>query len=329
MHKNWIRLIFPIFLITTFITGSSKVYGDVPGETPEQAMEDIQSFWFLRLQRFRYSPTSPAAVLKAYYLEKGNFISIKPGNNRLDVVSNEEREGSVIVRFENRHFVIDIPGAIRVYEMVHWDARAGEATWKDSLGQVETPSGTFRIEEWPIHLSYQPPYGRVLVFTSIKERPTSIRSFHRFPVNLAYRLKARLIREPSERVVAIETSRGLQSPMKQVGWLEFVYRFKTYRLAAFVEDGKNEDELFIIYRDKTSGKETYPIGRYLPANRLNGQFYILDFNKSYLPLCAYSHAYNCPIPPRSNHLPFPVRAGEINPPPDYKPPARDGDEGKE
>lgn len=36
----------------------------------------------------------------------------------------------------------------------------------------------------------------------------------------------------------------------------------------------------------------------------------IDFNKSYNPWCAYSDGFNCPIPPKDNHLPFEILAGE-------------------
>jgi uncharacterized protein (DUF1684 family) len=41
--------------------------------------------------------------------------------------------------------------------------------------------------------------------------------------------------------------------------------------------------------------------------------YLLDFNFSDNPACAYSPHYNCPIPPKENVLPIAVRAGEMDP----------------
>jgi uncharacterized protein (DUF1684 family) len=36
----------------------------------------------------------------------------------------------------------------------------------------------------------------------------------------------------------------------------------------------------------------------------------MDFNLAVLPPCAFSYNFNCPIPPKQNRLPFPIRAGE-------------------
>ena len=38
----------------------------------------------------------------------------------------------------------------------------------------------------------------------------------------------------------------------------------------------------------------------------------LDFNRAYLPPCAFNYNFNCPIPPDENRFPFAVTAGEKN-----------------
>jgi uncharacterized protein (DUF1684 family) len=74
---------------------------------------------------------------------------------------------------------------------------------------------------------------------------------------------------------------------------------------------------FLPFLDATSGHETYGGGRYLidsiksadhgttPDGRT-----ILDFNFAYNPSCCYSPRWECPLAPRGNRLPGPVRAGE-------------------
>ncbi|MCL6506902.1 MAG: DUF1684 domain-containing protein [Bryobacteraceae bacterium] len=37
---------------------------------------------------------------------------------------------------------------------------------------------------------------------------------------------------------------------------------------------------------------------------------IPNFNKAYNPLCAFNPYTTCPLPPKQNRLPVPVRAGE-------------------
>lgn len=80
-----------------------------------------------------------------------------------------------------------------------------------------------------------------------------------------------------------------------------------------VEILKYQGNLVIIFKDKTSGIETYGGGRSLPVVRtINGR-YIIDFNLATNPLCAYLSDYTCPIPPPENHLEIAITAGEKMP----------------
>jgi hypothetical protein len=69
-------------------------------------------------------------------------------------------------------------------------------------------------------------------------------------------------------------------------------------------------EVFFVFRDRTSGKETYGAGRFLKAiPTVNGKIR-LNFNCAYNPPCAFTPFATCPLPPPENWLPFPVAAGE-------------------
>jgi len=72
------------------------------------------------------------------------------------------------------------------------------------------------------------------------------------------------------------------------------------------------DMLFIPFKDKTNGKETYEGGRYIDAEILPGYQMELDFNMAYHPSCAYNENFICALPPRENMLDIEIRAGERN-----------------
>jgi uncharacterized protein (DUF1684 family) len=81
-----------------------------------------------------------------------------------------------------------------------------------------------------------------------------------------------------------------------------------YDLAAF----KSGRALQLVFADATSGESTYSVGRFLfVAPRPDGTI-VLDFNLAVLPPCAFSYAFNCPMPPRQNRFAVPVTAGEKN-----------------
>ncbi len=72
------------------------------------------------------------------------------------------------------------------------------------------------------------------------------------------------------------------------------------------------DNLFIPFKDKTNGKESYEGGRYIDAEILEGYRMILDFNMAYHPSCAYNDNFICVLPPKENILDIEIRAGEKN-----------------
>jgi len=72
------------------------------------------------------------------------------------------------------------------------------------------------------------------------------------------------------------------------------------------------DKLFIPFKDKTNGKETYEGGRYIDTEILTGYRMVLDFNMAYHPNCAYNEKFTCALPPKENFLEIEIRAGEKN-----------------
>jgi hypothetical protein len=84
---------------------------------------------------------------------------------------------------------------------------------------------------------------------------------------------------------------------------------KTHRLQAARDT--ETDDLFVLFRDTTNGRETYGAGRFLHAAKPDAAGRTtLDFNQAYNPPCAFTPFATCPRTPAENRLPFPVLAGE-------------------
>ena len=134
-------------------------------------------------------------------------------------------------------------------------------------------------------------------------------SFHtipRFPVNRSWKLKAYF--EPRESgKIEILNVLGQVNRENSPGKLAFTYQQKTYRLDV-LEEG---DHWFILFADATSGKTTYPTGRFLYVRQKKaGDEIYIDFNQAFNPPCAFTPYATCPLPPPQNRLPFAVDAGE-------------------
>jgi uncharacterized protein (DUF1684 family) len=129
-----------------------------------------------------------------------------------------------------------------------------------------------------------------------------------FKTDSNWRVTARLETSSDSRLF-ITNVLGQTNAQSSPGKLVFMLAGKEYKLDA-IEEG---DQLFILFGDATSGKETYPAGRFMYTNKpdANGNI-VLDFNKSFNPPCAFSPYATCPLPPKQNILPIAIYAGEKN-----------------
>lgn len=153
---------------------------------------------------------------------------------------------------------------------------------------------------------------RIMVFDLNSEEKKNFKGLNYFPANPAYRIKARLTRIPRPEKVQILTHQNLLKTFLRYAYLDFEINGMKCRLTAFkMPESVRTRELFILFKDLTSGKETYAAGRFLDAEE-NGDECILDFNLAYNPLCAYNPHWNCPIPPEENWLKVRIGAGEKN-----------------
>ena len=99
----------------------------------------------------------------------------------------------------------------------------------------------------------------------------------------------------------------------EAGTLSFTLNGKNLQLMSYIRKGEMADsvQLFIPFTDLTGGKTTYGGGRYLDVNAtLSNKKVWVDFNLAYNPYCAYNVNFSCPIPPKQNHLPMAIEAGE-------------------
>ena len=135
-----------------------------------------------------------------------------------------------------------------------------------------------------------------------------------YPPNLDYSVPAVLQLAEQRPIFEVPTSTGVIRRMQRVGVLAFTLQGKPMTLGAFVEEGTQRiNELFVPFADLTTGKETYPAGRYLYLQPTGTGIYTIDFNRAFNPYCAYNEKYDCPYPPPSNRLNVEILAGEKAP----------------
>jgi len=164
------------------------------------------------------------------------------------------------------------------------------------------------------HLSFYPDEERVTFIVFDGER-LEMKAFERllyFPPDRTYAVDARLERLADPEPVEMVTSRNLVKTFHRYAKIRFELDGTELELSAFKSklSGEDSEGLFIPFRDATSGRESYGAGRFLSIDEPEGDRFVLDFNRCFNPLCNYSPAYNCAVPPSENHLAMAIHAGE-------------------
>lgn len=142
-----------------------------------------------------------------------------------------------------------------------------------------------------------------------------------YAADAAWRVEAYFEPTPDAETFDMPTYSGRTAQYRQFGTLTFEKNGTEYTLAMYqnirlLQVPEYKDYLFIPFKDKTNGETTYGGGRYFELRFADiveheGRAVVfLDFNKCFNPYCAYKDGYNCPVPPKENHLSLPVPAGE-------------------
>ena len=130
-----------------------------------------------------------------------------------------------------------------------------------------------------------------------------------FPVNPAFKVEARLQAFRTPRDVAIPTAVGTEDHMLWPGTLRFSIYGREMTLQPWIET-PDDRNLFIVFTDSTSGRQTYGAGRFLTAELREDGTATLDFNKAITPPCGFTPFATCPLAPPENALPIEILAGE-------------------
>jgi len=130
-----------------------------------------------------------------------------------------------------------------------------------------------------------------------------------FPISADWRFDAKFEAHEPARQVEIVNVLGMTDKMVSPGTITFAKDGKEYRLETILEL-PDDDELFIMFADATTARETYGAGRYLYIPMPKNGRTTIDFNKAYNPPCAFNDFATCPLPPQQNRLALRVEAGE-------------------
>ncbi|MFW5974071.1 MAG: DUF1684 domain-containing protein [Natrialbaceae archaeon] len=136
-----------------------------------------------------------------------------------------------------------------------------------------------------------------------------------FDPDPTYRVEATVHRDDDPAEVDLETSDDRTITYRRPFRFRFELDGEAYELSGYRR--QPEDPIFVPFRDKTTGQQSYEDGRYMELQSdedlVDGVTIVIDFNIAYSPFCAYSDTFSCPLPPEENWLETTIRAGERSP----------------
>ncbi|HUD72226.1 MAG TPA: DUF1684 domain-containing protein [Dongiaceae bacterium] len=303
------------------VTMLAAAPGDLPKAPPSIAKErrDKETY-------FRDNPWSPLRAFARY-----DFAPAEAGKPEPNAVVGSAADAAIrfdapgIAPRQLRITVLpppaaDRPARFRLDRLAKGAViRIGGETWPEPAAPPAADSRTVDeetvIEIGPFALRpyVQADAGILIEFDRRRTEGAAFIAPVWYDADPAWVFEAPLRRYEKPETRSLLTSLNRRKEYLAVGWFDLKrpdgapLKVQVYE-PTFLANGA--DHLSILFTDETTGRETYGAGRYLDLAPPRDGLYTVDFNRAYNPLCAYTPVYNCPIPPRENALPVPVRAGE-------------------
>jgi len=150
----------------------------------------------------------------------------------------------------------------------------------------------------------------IRVRDSVSPNRLQFKGLQYFPFQADWHIEARFEPYVPARHIPITNILGMTQDMTSPGAIVFERDGQTWRLDTILE-APGDRELFVMFSDATSGKQTYGAGRFLYVGLPNADRIDVDFNEAFNPPCAFTNFATCPLPPQQNQLALAIEAGEL------------------
>jgi uncharacterized protein len=134
-----------------------------------------------------------------------------------------------------------------------------------------------------------------------------------YDIDPSFVFQSKLYQYSVKDTIKIFGTKGEERKAVRFGYVTFKYDNKDYRVNVYKGSTRSGQIYYSIwFTDKTTGNETYGVGRYLDfeLNPDPAFLYTIDFNLAYNPYCSYSPEYSCAIPLKEDHIDLAIKAGE-------------------
>jgi uncharacterized protein (DUF1684 family) len=132
-----------------------------------------------------------------------------------------------------------------------------------------------------------------------------------FPIDASWRIEATWVPATPGETLEMGSVIGTIDKYPVAGKVQFTRDGKHFEMLPVIEE-PGAATYFLVFADRTSGKETYGAARFMDIDPPKNGKIELDFNKAYNPPCAFTPFATCPLAPHENRLDLRVTAGEKN-----------------
>jgi uncharacterized protein len=288
-----------LLAMSTVLTGVAASASDAPSE-----QASIEQWRAKRLTNLK-SDTGWLTLAGLFWLKDGENTFGRAASNtlRLDNAALAPTAGSFVKSGSTVRFVARTGGGV-----------THEGKPVSALELVPDSQGEPTVlESGPLSFYVIERIGRYGIRLRDKNNPhrTNFHGLEYFPISTDWVFDARFEPYEPHRKIKITNILGMEEDMDSPGALVFTKNAHEYRLDAVLEE-PDAKELFVMFADATSGKETYGAGRFMYLELPEKSRVRVDFNKAYNPPCAFNDFATCPLPPFQNRLALRVDAGEKN-----------------
>ncbi|HEV2381518.1 MAG TPA: DUF1684 domain-containing protein [Terriglobia bacterium] len=268
---------------------------------PEDSYRAQIEQWRARREASLKSEDGWLTVAGLFWLKRGiNTVGTEAGN---DIVLPAGSAPGRVGAFDMHDGIISFEAAAGVNATVNGKPATASALKPDSS---ESPD-ILRLNGLTLSVIQRHDRYGIRLKDKNSEMRKAFTGLKYFPAKEEYRVKAKFVPYDPAKTIAVPNILGQIEQTPSPGYVEFTLNGHELRLNPVTEG----DTLFFIFKDLTSGKETYPPGRFLNTEMPKNGEVILDFNKAYNPPCAFTPYATCPLPPEQSKLSIAIEAGEL------------------
>ena len=288
-----------IVLMTAILTSGVAA---APSTDDAGYRKDIETWRAKRVERLK-APDGWLSLVGLEWLKQGTNTIGSAKDNAIVIAKAPPHLGNIVLDRGRATFSLD-PRAVKAAKID--DANKVGAELVDDSHEKPTLVSFGTVNFYLVHRGDQ--FGLRIKDSAA---PTRMRftGIDSFAIDPAWRVEAKWEAYNPPREVEEGNILGQIDKVVVPGAATFEHDGKTWKVEPIIEN-PGDTELFLVFADRTSGKETYGAARFLYAELPKDGKVILDFNKAYNPPCAFTPYATCPLPTPQNRLDMRVTAGE-------------------